>query len=519
MSAGKGRHSGRPVDKSRNRRGAGDGHAANGAQKLDLGLSSILGDTTRAAAAQSSSPESPEVFASASNAAETESQLTYNEYEKLAAAESWRELASLCESRCPPGRADENIEARLWWIRSQLELRAVPLSILAAPLESCTRKLIEDSATTEEAVRELAHSTLLDLGEGLLRNSEWDLGASFVERATKLGSSGLKLMRERVSAHVRNPKLPEQHKGRLQALCGEAQEGPAAAATSAKMDTVPEAERLARFQAKMEERKGSAVNSSVLVTSPPVQSTFLRWPAAAGIFLVILAALFLYRPDTLPNLLAMLDTSASPVAVNLNLGSVARSPQLIAPSSERVQTLSELDAIYYEFNQRGSAGKRDAEAVQPTAAETVTEVAAASLVSSPVATPIEVAKLEGPASPPAPELRPTKPAKEKVDTSGPLESERDRRERSEPEATTSGLRDDLFGKGSLRDAFRDGRIQRVIVRTKVMAEPSYRANVVDVLDIGARVEVVSKDGPWLKLRSRMGKPGYILAQDTEDVGG
>ena len=62
--------------------------------------------------------------------------------------------------------------------------------------------------------------------------------------------------------------------------------------------------------------------------------------------------------------------------------------------------------------------------------------------------------------------------------------------------------------------FSPAKIFKVISTTKVMSRPSYRAVAVSELKAGDKIEVVEDLGPWLKLKSRKGGYGYILAQDA-----
>ena len=62
-----------------------------------------------------------------------------------------------------------------------------------------------------------------------------------------------------------------------------------------------------------------------------------------------------------------------------------------------------------------------------------------------------------------------------------------------------------------------GQRYQVITRTLVLAEPFYSAPIVGRLLSGDIVEVESKVGDWLKIRSAKGRPGFVLAQDVTSV--
>jgi hypothetical protein len=65
------------------------------------------------------------------------------------------------------------------------------------------------------------------------------------------------------------------------------------------------------------------------------------------------------------------------------------------------------------------------------------------------------------------------------------------------------------------DKFDSEKTYRIIVRTKVMVRPAFKAPSLAELEEGDKVKVDAQVGPWLKLRSKRGQSGYILAQDAE----
>ena len=114
--------------------------------------------------------------------------------------------------------------------------------------------------------------------------------------------------------------------------------------------------------------------------------------------------------------------------------------------------------------------------------------------------------------------------KERVDTSGPLEGPE---YRSGVDRGAGGAsRQSPSAGGSDRrqppgpfDRQVQGKVYRIVARVNVVASPSYRGNVIGRLQPGDEVLVDGRVGAWLKLRSRRGNEGYILAQDAEVVEG
>lgn len=116
-------------------------------------------------------------------------------------------------------------------------------------------------------------------------------------------------------------------------------------------------------------------------------------------------------------------------------------------------------------------------------------------------------------------------SKESVNTSGPLEGPefRERIERVRPQSSEPP-REVLQGgspqavlPGSSPRGFEDQRTYKVLTRTSVLSAPSFGGRVIGQLERGDRVLVEGKLGRWLRLRSKKGRGGYVLATDVEEV--
>jgi hypothetical protein len=196
------------------------------------------------------------------------------------------------------------------------------------------------------------------------------------------------------------------------------------------------------------------------------------------------------------------------------------------PELMRVSKMSNLDALLYGLN----SSDRDSNVQQSNAsAPTISQQNAA---SPPVSS---TSKISQQPENTEPNVRPV------VNTAGPLEGPdfasirseiiAGRGERiNEPSAIPSTKRaDELFGvpnprqelktsgpsKGYAVEQFESDKTFRVISRTKVMVRPSFHTSSLAELEVGDKVKVESRVGPWLKLRSKRGQSGYILAQDAE----
>lgn len=93
---------------------------------LDLGLSAILGEADKPLPF----PEQPRIQAEPPIEA-----VPLTEYEEFAESSDWTGLAQYCEGRLAVD-GDSNLDARLWWILAQKQLRTLPDVLLAAPLDA-----------------------------------------------------------------------------------------------------------------------------------------------------------------------------------------------------------------------------------------------------------------------------------------------------------------------------------------------------------------------------------------------
>lgn len=96
---------------------------------VDLGLGDILKETTGEVPVEvgvtQAEPNDESSFVE---------QSLESEFEKLCNEGRWSELATLSEKRLSViGNSD--IEAKLWWVKSQIEIGSVPVSILTSPFE------------------------------------------------------------------------------------------------------------------------------------------------------------------------------------------------------------------------------------------------------------------------------------------------------------------------------------------------------------------------------------------------
>jgi hypothetical protein len=137
------------------------------------------------------------------------------------------------------------------------------------------------------------------------------------------------------------------------------------------------------------------------------------------------------------------------------------------------------------------------------------------------------ADLEPPVANKPPEPR----RKESVATDGPIEGPefRERIERVRPEPLArperpKRNREEIQGgspqavlPGAAQEGFESHRTYKVLAKTSVLSAPSYGGRVIGQLERGDRVLVEGKLGRWLRLRSKKGRGGYVIAADVEEV--
>jgi len=175
---------------------------------------------------------------------------------------------------------------------------------------------------------------------------------------------------------------------------------------------------------------------------------------------------------------------------------VKRETTLLPPELLPRQSIGSLDAILYELE--GRTRQRTAASPQP-------ELGLATLPSDPTA--------------PSPRAEPPLPRQQRatIDTSQPLEPREVFDALTRPVPEEPNIMDLATRRPTPRATTRERfpGVFRVTVRTPVLSRPGVRGREVGELDAGDRVQVDGREGNWLRLRSRLGREGYIIAQDAE----
>lgn len=441
---------------------------------VNLGLNELIGAVSKpekkTAPAVETSPYKPEPDAVPTPPA--------NEYLALADEGEWRKLREMCEARLA-GTADAAVqnEARLWWAKCQLELHEMPLTVLAGPLESVGARLLEQGAENGEAntrsLRTQAATLLAEVSAGLNSQGEVDLGIACLERAYRLDPKYGDALRGLVGKRLADNVSLLKHKrygtiaAKLRSLQSELGEVPK---PPTREGTVP-AGRVTL---------GNGLRVLVLLVLLFGLGGVAIWLSLGG--------------GSLRFEIPQLFGGKKELPYEVSLPVVQQTVQ--APEPERIEHVSELDAVLNDLKNL------------PRLALTQ-----------------KVAQVTEPAQP-----KPTAPPKETINTTGPVESPELEASRRSPERVpadqTAGPQRDGFTpfempkspqKKKQEESFEDFPVERwysILAKTEIMPSASIRGIPMGVLLPGDRIAADRKEGYWLRIKSRQGRRGYILAQDA-----
>ena len=378
-----------------------------------------------------------------------------SEFDILADERKWSEIVRRVELRL---NDSNDIEAKLWWIRGHLGAFSMPVSFLAAPLDSLCRK-IQPS--------ELSPSMLVLLKEtGLLALTRLE------EVGDKDQAAALRGVLETVGVRESRGSRERQRVGTSSFRSLEV------ASPASKEPLAPQGEP------RQKRRSGSRR---------------VVWTASCIVTVAVLFVLDQLFPH-IRN--PRLDTASESFVVYPS--GIEQSLTPLEPKNPG----NRLGALFYSIEKEG----KDSPAPNP---------------DMPVARSGDARPVSGSVQPDPPVTNtPSKPrSKDSVDTDGPVEGAefRERIERAPPERQARN-REEIQGgpphavlPGASQEGFEQHRTYRVLSKTSVLSAPSYGGRVVGQLERGDRVLVEGKLGRWLRLRSKKGRGGYVIAADVEEV--
>lgn len=446
--------------------------ASDGA--LDLGLGSLLEPAA----------EVPEVRAAASEAEPVPSEAgapTILDSLRLHAARSeWREIVSLCEAQ--PAHGEDALLVRAWWLKAQLALQDLPLAVLIAPLDSLSDAVEREKLSADSSKKAELLAIVLPLMDTVIDrlavDGELDYAIALLERLGRISPAPAKTsaalvgrIRSRVQAgdHLR--------RSRLDAIAPD--RGPldqaAAPVTAGAVSAIPDPQL-----------------SVASVTRPPKPRS-RRVFVVAGLAIVAVTALIVKH-------FALENSPGDGRPPTLRIDYVA---ELVPVLPTPIMAVRQLDTLMQDM----ARARTDLRTTAPEKPITrVSEESASSEVE--------------PGNPPATPRRaeqPARPALVQLDTRSPIEPPEVREALSRPPAREPNIMDLAQPAGRRRadnPQVTGPGVYRVIARTDVLSRPTYRSYRVAVLVPGDKIQVDEDMGSWLRLKSRNGRPGYILAQDA-----
>lgn len=428
-----------------------------GEQVINLGLSEILSRAEQhVGAAVPSTRSETAVYAL------TDGELAFErEFVSLAEAKKWGVLVSKAEQTISN---QDDIEARLWWIRGHLGALTLPVSLLAAPFETVCRQLRSEDATGmyRNLIIEIAQimlTRLRDVGDvrQVQRVSETLIAIGL---ASALGSgSKLEARRERI------PPI----------------------APVFSQPTIVEAPPVAEAPELSRPRFARRVLMLCVVAALMVGAYLGRWIWSDGAVSIVSDS-FLSQSSALTQewpLVKAREVSGSLGALYYSLSSDQHADSGAKDSSKSdTHDSGRRSPVVPQKN--GRVPEEPVPQRQKEVIKTDGPLEPREVVKPREAAPAAVPQL------PAPEL---------------------------------ALRGDGTGvvQGEERSNFPDGvaasasGVKMVLVRTHVLVNGSHHAKVLAILEPGDRVQVEGTFGRWLRIRSKKGKVGYVFASDVGEV--
>jgi hypothetical protein len=429
-------------------------------------------------------------------------------FEDLAEARQWSELAKFAESHMSNSRGSANVLATIWWGLAQLELGSIPASVLTSPIQRASAEverfsimasgnLVEPALTSSRVKKETA-GLLLRLAKRNVASVSDTIAPEFFRRAANLDKtlavevcSVMEREIDRLNKMTGRKGLREARIRDLKAICADLTNS-----QSAK----PTTENSIRITAPNEtDDKLRVVNADTAVGIQAAKKSRTSLVTTL-VFLIIVLGLsirYLWFEFITGKTPFLGHGAASLVEYDFKTDASI-------PSISRLASVDNLEVLLAKVN-----------SMAITSASTNTSRALGRQPGKPIA-PVEMGGLlenEPPANRSGVKL-------EKVDTSGPIEGtvfyQREMRGAAESGDSVFGSQPPGVG-GFLPNTGNGPRVYRVLTFTRVYSKASFFSQTIANLDSGARVEVVERFGEWLKIRSKSGQIGFMLAQDAEQL--
>ncbi len=425
--------------------------------QLDLGLSVLLTDHGREPSV-TTSPISQDVKEQVLTAGPN------SLYRELADQRKWGELVASLEPALSNGATPE---AQLWWVRAHLGALSMPASLLIAPFEALLRDLKGSELS-------------LELGSILK-----ETGLLMLQRIQQVGDSAqiAALRRALIENGLLEATSKHNHRSSWQVL--PEQNGDRAAVSDLSNQVAPQV---------------SSQSSPLAIKRAPRINK--RKAISVGVVALLLLLLLLLAPH-------FLYLTASTEAAYESFVHEPGIAEQVIPAPEGQNHLGSLSALYYSI-------KEQEEQAEKISASLVEAEPTSSPIQLPTTSRSDPYVQEG-----AQSIQVAK-RKEQINTRGPIEGEQYRSARSvERERPQNIGEPPLRGSDSSRrtpfERDSNGKLYRATARVNVLSAPSYRGRVLGRLEPGDRLLVEGRLGSWIRLRSRQGREGYVLAQSVEEI--
>lgn len=451
-----------------------------GKRKLDLGLSSLLeGADLRDDVAslteilkKSVENSEEEPLKSADEGEKQPAVSTPPEGDELAALAGegkWSELAKVCESKLAASEEVDQ-EARLWWIKSQFALSAIPVSILSPSLDSISHLILKEGKAVSNEARRVCIELLKDFSVQLRKAGEADMADLFLSR-----------IKENTQETEQSAEESQSEASAVSQIKEEANE----AIDFSELGKIPEPRK----------REGLALNLKVVAT-------------ALLCIAILLPAAIYYRTiaRSITAFISSAPSDAEKMAPSLTYIINDKDPQFLLPEPVRVAGLNNLDAVLYDLTS-------EAASPEPAADTTPMEKPAKAASAKPAEPSLAVTKLPDRSAEELEQIGKT--TKDGVNTNYPEERSVPRLPRNEEDEIYKIDFPPFRNKENRPSASSPrGPNYIIIARTRVMSEPSYWAPSNGDLQDGDRVLVEADLGKWLRIKAKNGEIGYILSQDA-----
>jgi hypothetical protein len=444
----------------------------SGPKELNLGLTALLARATADGAAPGFAGDVSPQPETAIVTLEDDIQTLNAELSRLAESGEWGMLVGRAESAIT---SEEDIEARLWWIRGHLGAFTLPVSLLAAPFETVCRQLVGDSRVDifAELIREIGEIAVVRLH---------DVGDRRQEHAVRLALCKLGILDAAEMSRKSYGKIP------------------------------PKAPRFELGTVSVEKPAVPAA-----LSQPARKETWRVAALSIALLCLVLIGVFLIR--------ARVAVQQPLMTAPEDLLVMNEVPGMVPPDVVGRPVSSSLGALYYSLER--DSGDVSRSSAPPGSARTEDKRDARKAEGSRVVTDSAQDQVSARA---AQSERPSAPDEQKprevVRTDGPIEGpdfargfERQRVPQPRlpdvmPPINRKPLSNLSYPDGSINLG---GEIKLTLVRTDVLDSPSYQGRTIARLEPGDKVSVEGRVGQWLRIRSQRGRAGFVYAQDVGEL--